>query len=540
LWFAAGQPSGSSWNTLHNSGYGLNRRILDASFQEFRHHSTRMYDAFDTVRNQRVRAANATASRFPARYLCPVCRSEVYYAAGEQSPHFRHLPGNEHDDCERYAKNFHQDVPLSQHEYEHLDAVLVATQILTQQGTLVSFAVRFRPKYQAGFVHFISGEKSTPYTIHSNLRDQFFQISAPEKNYLVKAQLTGRDHELHIVEGFDETPAIFRATDQEAVRIAKHRTLKPGGHIVVSRKPIPDFHASLGSQTLHTLRGLHAALIQIPENPNWQVRENVRALLHFEITAKVAVYGFLSPSSAYELAPDCWEVSKDAELAILVRVSRQDGPKFSRFLVQHRLSGHLTTDYLAWNDNQNEFVIQFKPGFLSPELFRIGLATSVDNQVWFLLEINFSDDVVSPQCARIQFQFASATNDKSRLKWSAHELPKMLMDATRGAGTLNSITHKPKAVEICVSDSHGRRVTIPEASAAEKLLSFLRQARFPCVLSASGHPDIVLQREKRAAVQIRQAEKFVDIAPSCRRHARLLSAFNRGLVSSYSMRSIAS
>jgi hypothetical protein len=127
-------------------------------------------DAFDTIRKHRVRAVNVSAARFPDRYLCPVCQSEVYYAAGEQFPHFRYWPGNNHDDCERYAKNFHQDVPLSQHEYEHLDAVLVALQTPTEQGNVVSFAVRFRPAYKAGFVHFISGETSTPYTIHPNLR----------------------------------------------------------------------------------------------------------------------------------------------------------------------------------------------------------------------------------------------------------------------------------------------------------------------------------------------------------------------------------
>src|SRR5690242_8879863 len=123
-----------------------------------------MDDAFDTVRNHRVRAAYASAARFPERYLCPVCQCEVFYAAGEyQSAHFRHRPGEESDDCERKAKNFHRDVPLSQHEYEHLDAVLVALQTAGPQGNIVTFAVRFRPAYEAGFVNFIAGDTSTPY-----------------------------------------------------------------------------------------------------------------------------------------------------------------------------------------------------------------------------------------------------------------------------------------------------------------------------------------------------------------------------------------
>lgn len=154
---------------------------MGALYLSFVHALPRMDDAYDTVRNQRVRAVNASATRFPDRYLCPVCQCEVFYAAGEfQSPHFRHWPGEESDDCERKAKNFHRDVPLSQHEYERLDAVLVALQASTAQGNVVSFAVRFRPAYKVGFVNFISGETSTPYTIHPNLRQQYFRIAGPE------------------------------------------------------------------------------------------------------------------------------------------------------------------------------------------------------------------------------------------------------------------------------------------------------------------------------------------------------------------------
>jgi hypothetical protein len=35
-----------------------------------------MDDAFDTFRSQRVRAANASAARFPERYLCPLCLTD--------------------------------------------------------------------------------------------------------------------------------------------------------------------------------------------------------------------------------------------------------------------------------------------------------------------------------------------------------------------------------------------------------------------------------------------------------------------------------
>jgi hypothetical protein len=494
-----------------------------------------MDDAFDTIRKQRVRAANASEGRFPDRYLCPVCQAEVFYASGQfQSPHFRHRPGNEHEDCERYAKNFHLDVPLSQHEYEHLDAVLVAAQSSAKKGTFISFAVRFRPAYHAGFVNFIAGESSTPYTIHPNLRQQYFQISVPEKNYLIKAQLSGRNHELHIVEGFDETPAVFRANDREAVRIPKHRVLKPGGYIVVSRKPIHNFHESVEAQSSKTIAGLHATLIQIPEDPNWQVRQNLKSLIQFDIAASIADYGFLTPASAYELAPDCWEMSKDSELAILIRVSRHLVPNRSQLLVQERRSGQLSTDYVTLKNDAGEFVIQSKPGPRRPDLIRIGFAQPIQ----FLFEIRFAIDVVLPQCANILFKFVSGSKTRTRLTWSSHELPTALMDASRGNGTLVSVT-LPKSLQISLSDRRGQRITIPEESPEEKILSFLKQARFPCVLAASGFPDVVLRRRRSLGQRPIASLLTAAFTARSRRHARLLSAFNRGRVSAYSLRSIA-
>ncbi len=196
---------------------------LAAILQEIIHYSTSMDDAFDTIRHHRVRAANASAGRFPDRYLCPVCQSEVFYASGDlQSPHFRHRPGNEHDDCERYAKNFHRDVPLSQHEYEHHDAVLVALQTsYVQNGRSVSFAVRFRPSYKTSEVAFIAGRARTPYTIHDGWPQQFFPINTAETSYQITARRRGRDDVNHPIEGFDEMPVVFRASDREAVRVPK-------------------------------------------------------------------------------------------------------------------------------------------------------------------------------------------------------------------------------------------------------------------------------------------------------------------------------
>src|SRR5438552_18891902 len=110
-----------------------------------------MDDAFDTFRNQRIWAAAATTSRFPGHYICPLCRTEVILASGYiVCKHFRHLRGTDHEECERYSKNFGREVPLSQHEYEHLDAVLVANETSTKDSDNVSFAVRFRPAKKAG------------------------------------------------------------------------------------------------------------------------------------------------------------------------------------------------------------------------------------------------------------------------------------------------------------------------------------------------------------------------------------------------------
>ena len=501
-------------------------------------------DAFDTFRNQRVWAAAASESRFPDHYICPLCRTEVALAAGPiMRNHFRHVRGTDHDECERYSKNFGREVPLSQYEYEHLDAVLVASRSSDKDGERVSFAVRFRPAKRTGRVKltgqvdFFSGGQSIRYAVQPSLRQQYFRITAPEKSYLVKAMLSDGGNAQYPIEGFDDSPVVFRATDGEAVRIAKHRLLKSGRHLVVNRKPISTFHASLIPQSVRTLAGLHAYFVEIPENPAWQLRQNVKATLGFEITSKMAVYGFLCPCSAYELAPDCWEVPKDSDLAILIRVSRECGPRFTRLLVQYRESGRLTPEYLPWNESHNEFVIQSKAGSRRPELLRVGLATAADNQAWFLLEIDFSEDVVSPQCARIQFQFASADNLKTRLKWSAHELQKMLVNVARGSAKLLGITNRPDGVELVVTDSCGQRAFVPDTEGAESLTSFLRKARLPCVLSASGHPDVFLSREK-PVFDRPKAVKITLRAPRCRREARFQEAFKRGRVSEYSVRAI--
>ena len=503
-----------------------------------------MEDAFDTVLNRRVWAAATSKSSFLGRYICPLCQTDVALASGAiVCKHFRHLRGTDHDECERYSKNFGREVPLSQHEYECFDAVLVANQNIIRGKTFVSLAVRFRPTKKvgrlrlAGRVEFFSGERLKPYEHHSSLRQQYFRIDSPEDNYLIKAKLSDGKYEPYRVEGFADKPAIFRDTKGEAVRIANHRQLKPGGHVVISREAIVGFHTSLAPIALTTIDGLHAVLIQIPENPSFQVRENIKSLLYFEVTAKVATYGFLSPANVYELAPDCWEVSRDSKISVFIKIARDGYPKYTRLLIQHRMTGPITTEYLPLNDAK-EFVIQLRNSEMQTEMLRIGLATHSDGAVWFLLEINYSDDTVFPLCARIQFQFASSSINKTRLKWSAHQLPNMLVAAVRGTVKLVAIANIPEAVEITASNARGQRLTVPHTASVEKLLTFLRISRFPCALSASGHPDIMLLPEKRAVDPLKQKSVSPTVASRCRREARLRDAFNRGHVSNYSIRSM--
>jgi hypothetical protein len=458
------------------------------------------------------------------------------YASGHYvSAHFRHRRGTEHEECERYCANFHTEVPLSHHEYEHLDAVLVAQQATTSDGVVVSFALRFRPAYAVKFAHFISGSSTTPYTIHALLRQQYFPITAAEENYLVKAHVSAAQHESHIVEGFGAHPAVFRASEREAVRIPNHRLLKPGEYLVISRKPLqPRFHTSLAAQSLKTIPGLYATHIRIPDDPDWQVRENLRSLLHFEAASRLAEIAFISPMNAYEFAPDCWEVPKDEEVAVMVRLSLHLSPTPTQLLVQQRLvAGRLSSEYLALKVGAHAFVIEAKAGSHRPDLYRIALA----DPIRFLFEINFSADPPEPQCARILFQFSSKSKTLSRLTWTSHELPKALIDASQGTIDLVAIS-KPKSVEAAVSDHRGQRVCLTEMSAAVDLLNFLRQARFPCSLSANAYPTLTLRRGNAAARRLVAPTRAPNPTPRSRHHARLLSAFNRRRVSLYTIHSI--
>jgi hypothetical protein len=493
-----------------------------------------MDDAFDTIKNQRVRAVSASGSHFPDRYICPVCQTEVVYVSSDYvTPHFRHRPGTDHEECERYCRDFHVEVPLSHHEWEHLDAVLVAQASSVQGQPCISLAVRFRPAYAVNSVSFVSGRASTLYTIHHTVRQQFFRISEAEETYVLKTHLSDGGCERHIVEGFGETPAVFRANSQDAVRLPTHRVLRPGGYLVVSKSPLQhQFHVSLAAKSLRTIAGLHATSIEIPEDPSWQVRSNLQSLLGFQTASAMATYAFLEPIAVSELATDCWEVANNERVVVLIRLSRHLSPKPGQILAQQRRSGHLSQEYLSLNEVPDLFVISTQLGHEPPDVYRIGLG----DPPRFLLEIRRSTEPVEPECGRLVFHFYDRSKERYNLSWSSHELSTAFIDVSRGLADLVSIT-KPKSVEISVSDRSGRRAVIPDVGAAGQLTNFLREAHFPCTLFATGYPDLRLWRE-RVKRRLLAPERTTNIVARSRREARLLEALTRGRVSPYVLRSL--
>ena len=150
-----------------------------------------------------------------------------------------------------------------------------------------------------------------------------------------------------------------------------------------------------------------------------------------------------------------------------------------------------------------------------------------------------SPNAIASLSVNAVFKFAASSKAHTRLTWTAHELPRELMNARRGNGELLSIV-MPKAIELSLSDVRGRRVAIPTDSAKETIVSFLQKAHSPCVLSAFGYPDIVLKRKRALNPLQFAASQPVSFAPRSRREARLLNAFGRGRVSPYSICTIRS
>jgi hypothetical protein len=494
-----------------------------------------MDDAFDTLKNHLVQAYTADDSDLPERYLCPRCQTEVSYIPGQRiSAYFRHRRDTDHEDCERYCRNFRTSVPMSHHEYEHLDAVLVAKITPNANSTAVTFAVRFRPAYSAKSVTFISGTSSNTYALHSQLRQQYFRVDYPEENYQIRAEASRNRQATHIVDGFGDKPAVFRAGDNESVRIPSHRELKPGSYVVCNRTAIRSrFLPGLKAEALATIKGLHATRITIPPDPDWHIRANLKQLLEFDTASQLADIAFVSPLNVAEFAPDCWELSKDADVTVAIRLSKHINPKPSRLLIQKRADRSLSSDYLSLPRDLATIFLSAKAGSGRPDLYRIALA----DPIRFLFELNFANETTDPQCARVLFQFGLARNERLRLTWSSHELPKQLANASQGKSVLLSIA-KPAAVQISLSDQGGRHTTITDTNPVREALNFLRTARFPCHLMAPGFPTIMIRRAQKRLVTTIPTRRAPHALPSSRKSARLLSAFAHGRTSRYSVASL--
>ena len=489
-----------------------------------------MDDAFDTFRNQRVRAHDAPAGSFHGRYICPVCQTEVLHASGFLvAPYFRHHPGTEHEECERYCRTFYSDVPLARHEAEHIDAALVARLLTDHNRTSVAFAVRYRAHGDVKSIDFISGQLSTPYKIHHSLRQQYFPITRPEEHYTIKARLAGGSDEHHVIQGFDNAAAVFRLSEKEAVRLASHRVLRPGAYIIVTRKIIAHaFHPGLQASTISTITDLQAVRIEIPEDPNWQIRENIRTLLGFETSATLAWYTFLTPQVLSELATDSWEISTADRIACYLRLSKHlTGER--RLLIQQRRRGHLSVQYFPLGNDSTDFTLEIASAD-DVDLYRIGIATDSPK---FLFEIRRTSEKISPVPARLLFHFKKGERNV-RVYWSSHHLVKLLKLVKRREWQLASIK-LPRLVEIGISDCRGARERVVGENAGERLTEFLHRSRYPIVLQANGYPAITLLSDTARIASLTSMVSGPRVVIRSRSDARLAAAFRRNRTSSYSI-----
>jgi hypothetical protein len=488
-------------------------------------------DAFDTFRNQRVRASESAAAAFPGRYICPVCQTEVLHASGLfVSPYFRHHPGRDHEECERYCRTFYRDIPLARHEAEHVDAALVARLKVDRDRVIVDFAVRYRAHGGVESVVFIAGANHTPYKIHRALRQQFFSIRQPEEHYLVKARLAGGSEEPHIIDGFSSGAAVFAASEKESVRLAPHRVLQPGNYIVVTRTRVIDrFLPSLGPIAIDTITGLHAVKIEIPEDPNWQVRDNLRTLLGFETTATLARYAFLAPEFLSEVGTDSWEIALEDRIACYVRLSKHL-PTPRRLLVQQRHRGQLLVQYYVLSDDSLEFVLEITPTD-GIDLYRVGIDTDTPR---FLFDIRRESEGIKPAAARLLFHFTRSDRNY-RLLWSSHQLMKLLRLVKRGECKLESIK-LPNAAKISIADSSGAREQVSGQDAATRLTELLVRSRPPINVQVTGYPDLTLWRETARVAQMSSMSNAHNFHVRSKSDARLAAAFQRRRTSGYSVR----
>jgi hypothetical protein len=496
-----------------------------------------MNDAFDTTRRELVRANHASHSQLPERYLCPVCQTEVVYAAGDcMVPHFRHRRGGDHDECERYCSGFSISVPLAAHAREHLDAVLVAQVDQRQSPERVLMAVRFRPSYRAARVEFVQGHVTTPYVVHAGVRQQYFRIEHVDVNYVVQALTVDGQRVTHLIDGFGETPAVFRVTvEKESVSLPKHRVLRPGRYLVLSKVELDGrLTKEVGAVPVVTAKGLHGITLTIPDNPSRWVQDNVLAVLGFRTERKIAEYSIREPWIVTELATDCWEIDRDEDLVVVMRAPQERDQRPPRVLVQERQQGQITTSYPAVPQGSGDFMLCFKGGKMAAEVVRIGLT----DPARFVLEIRRTRDAGGTECARLLFELRGKHGRRCRVGWAAHELTEALKCGGKSIWEISGVDC-PRGVELTLSDAGGRKQVLETSTISRQLRDFLRGAHYPCRLHATGigsrlgYPDVVIPRLRIGKAAYLKEPCRTQAMARTRLEVRMQSAFARGLISIY-------
>jgi hypothetical protein len=392
--------------------------------------------------------------------------------------------------------------------------------------------VRYRAHEDVVSAEFVSGKVSIGYKIHHARREQYFKIQRVEKEYSIKAYLSSGEFEHHLIKGFGKEPAVFRTSERDSVRLASHRVLRPGSYLIATNRPIidrliPELHA----ESLKTIEGIYAVLIDIPEDPGPKILGNIQAVLGFDVTSTIASYAFLSPQIVTEIAADCWEVSIADAIVCYIRLSQHIAA--SKLLIQRRKRGQLFVEYLQLDKDGSEFVVEADALGQDVDLFRIGVMA---DRPQFLCEIRRSNDAIDPRSARLVFNM-SESDRSSRLLWSSHKLPNALKLVRKGQLRVESVL-LPRGVEIHLGESTGKHALLSGENIADGLTDFLKNSRLPCTLRATGHPPIVLwpQKDSKKISVSESGAKLVAIRS--RADARLVAAFRRNRASAYSIRSL--
>lgn len=492
-----------------------------------------MQDAFDTVRARKVAATAVAGNRFRGRYICPVCQTEVAYAAGNYMvPHFRHIVGTDHERCERYARGFAVNVPFAQHEGEHHDAVLAARPRLAAGGARIEFAIRFRPAFPISAVELASSRQAIRYKVDAEAREYYLPVDEANPEYLVNAHVVDGDVEPHLIEGFGPKPAVFRTAEREAIRLPPHRIVRPGTHWVVATREVQSrLHRDVSTEALVTLPGLFACAINIPHDPSWMVRENLRQVLGVEVSRHLADYGFWHPHTAVDVAPDAWEIGSHEDAEVFVRLSTELRQVDTAILVQIRRAGRLTSETTQVSKGIVDFSLCFSGEGDSPDLYRIGIGSPPQ----FLVEIRRASSTPGLRAARLTFTLGTRGHAHRTLNWSSHLLPQQVSSVKKTAHWIESF-NLPDSVIVKAVDGLGNHIVAWDSRDTTEFNQFIRAAKYPCRMAATGYGTIVIRQHGRADGQEQRAR--ANKAPSRCRSPRAQAAVERGLLSRYAASSM--